>query len=85
MRILLIAGGWSSEREVSLSGARVIEESLRRLGHAPTFFDLSAGFDRLIVEAKKHDFSFISFSNTQYNHPDHHDAKVSHSYRQTDQ
>ena len=60
MRILLIAGGWSSEREVSLSGARVIEEALRRLGHTPTFFDLSAGFDRLIVEAKKHDFSFIN-------------------------
>ena len=47
MRILLIAGGWSSEREVSLSGARVIEQALRRLGHETTFFDLSSGFDRL--------------------------------------
>ncbi len=60
MRILLIAGGWSSEREVSLSGARVIEQALRRLGHDTTFFDLSAGFDRLLPEARKHDFSFIN-------------------------
>ena len=60
MRILLIAGGWSSEREVSLSGARVIEASLLRLGHEVSFFDLSDGFDRLIAEAKKHDFSFIN-------------------------
>ena len=60
MRILLIAGGWSSERPVSLSGARVIEEALLKLGHAVTFFDLSAGFDRLIAEAQNHDFSFIN-------------------------
>ncbi len=60
MRILLIAGGWSSERPVSLSGARVIEGALLRLGHAVTFFDLSAGFDRLIAEAREHDFSFIN-------------------------
>ena len=60
MRILLIAGGWSSEREVSLSGARVIELALLRLGHEVTFFDLSDGFDRLLTEAKEHDFSFIN-------------------------
>ena len=60
MRILLIAGGWSSERAVSLSGARVIEEALARLGHAVTFFDLSQGFDQLIVTARDHDFSFIN-------------------------
>ena len=60
MRILLIAGGWSSERPVSLSGARVIEEALVRLGHDVTFFDLSAGFDRLIATAREHDFSFIN-------------------------
>ncbi len=60
MRILLIAGGWSSERTVSLSGARVIEEALLRLGHTVTFFDLSAGFDRLLAAAQGHDFSFIN-------------------------
>lgn len=60
MRILLIAGGWSSEREVSLSGARGIEQALRRLGHETTFFDLSSGFDSLLPEARKHDFSFIN-------------------------
>ena len=60
MRILLIAGGWSSERAVSLSGARVIEESLKRLGHAVTFFDPSLGFDQLISVARAHDFSFIN-------------------------
>lgn len=39
MRVLLIAGGWSSERAVSLSGAKVLHESLLRLGHQVTFYD----------------------------------------------
>jgi D-alanine-D-alanine ligase len=60
MRILLIAGGWSSERQVSLSGARMIEEALVRLGHTVTFFDLSVGFDKLVATAQQHDFSFIN-------------------------
>ena len=40
MKILLIAGGWSTEREVSLTGGRVMEKALKSLGHEVTFCDL---------------------------------------------
>lgn len=60
MNILLIAGGWSSERDVSLSGACGIEAALTARGHKVTFFDLSAGFDNLINTARAHDFAFIN-------------------------
>ena len=39
MRTILIAGGWSTEREVSLSGARKIAEALASLGHEVDFLD----------------------------------------------
>ncbi len=60
MRILLIAGGWSSEREVSLNGAKAIEKTLVERGHEVNFFDLSLGFNTLLDTAKKHDFAFIN-------------------------
>jgi D-alanine-D-alanine ligase len=60
MKILLIAGGWSSERNVSLDGARVMEKTLLECGHSVTFFDLLAGFDNLLDAAAKHDFAFIN-------------------------
>ncbi len=60
MRILLIAGGWSSERKVSLSGARAIESALCERGHDVTFCDLSEDFDRLLSIATQHDFAFIN-------------------------
>ncbi len=60
MRILLIAGGWSSEREVSLSGANAIATALTENGHSVTFFDLSLNFDSLLSTAKEHDFAFIN-------------------------
>lgn len=60
MKILLIAGGWSTEREVSLNGGRVVERALRDLGHDVTFFDLLTGFDCLLDAAASHDFAFIN-------------------------
>ena len=60
MRILLIAGGWSSERDVSLNGAKGIATTLDQRGHNVTFFDLSAGFDTLMEQAQEHDFAFIN-------------------------
>ncbi len=60
MRILLIAGGWSSEREVSLAGAEIIEKALKERGHTVTFCDLSTHFDNLLSLAKEHDFAFIN-------------------------
>ncbi|WBF66716.1 D-alanine--D-alanine ligase [Desulfovibrio subterraneus] len=60
MRILLIAGGWSSEREVSLSGARGIEKALIALGHNVTRFDPATSMDGLLEAASAHDFAFIN-------------------------
>lgn len=60
MRVLLIAGGWSEEREVSLSGARKIHENLKALGHETTFFDLSRGWRELLEQASSHDFAFLN-------------------------
>lgn len=60
MNILLIAGGWSSEREVSLSGAKGIHEALLRLGHDVTFFDPRYSLDGLLTAAREHDFAFIN-------------------------
>lgn len=60
MKILLIAGGWSSERQVSLAGAKQIEVALARLGHAVTWFDPQPDFDRLTELAGAHDFAFIN-------------------------
>ena len=60
MRILLIVGGWSSEREVSLRGGRGMEAALRARGHEVTWFDLLENFDRLSEEAARHDFALIN-------------------------
>ncbi|OXS28268.1 MAG: D-alanine--D-alanine ligase [Desulfovibrio sp. MES5] len=60
MKILLIAGGWSPERQVSLNGARAMVPALEARGHQVTFFDLLADFNRLLDEARKHDFALIN-------------------------
>lgn len=60
MNILLIAGGWSTERDVSLRGAKEVEKALRALGHSVTFFDLQPDFDNLLAQASRHDFAFIN-------------------------
>ncbi|MDR2051021.1 MAG: D-alanine--D-alanine ligase [Deltaproteobacteria bacterium] len=60
MKILLIAGGWSEEREVSLNGARGLAEAMRRLGHQVTPFDPAEGFDGLFAAAQGQDFAFIN-------------------------
>jgi len=60
MRMILIAGGWSTEREVSLSGARGIGEALKRLGHEVRFLDPALEFAEIIPAAKKADFAFLN-------------------------
>lgn len=60
MNMLLIAGGWSSEREVSLSGAAQIEAALKRLGHRVTRLDPLHQFDTIIEAARTHDFAFLN-------------------------
>ncbi len=60
MRVLLIAGSWSPEREVSLKGAEVIKKALEERGHVVTLCDPLLHFDELISIAKEHDISFIN-------------------------
>ena len=60
MRILLIGGGWSNEREVSLSGAEIIRGTLNELGHQVTFFDPAHQFRNLPELAAESDFAFIN-------------------------
>ena len=59
MRILLLAGGWSTERLVSLSGAKAMAEAMESLGHTVTLFDLQ-DFDALLAKAKEHDLAIIN-------------------------
>lgn len=60
MRMILIAGGWSTEREVSLSGARGIKDALIRLGHTVRFLDPALEFADIIPAAKEADFAFLN-------------------------
>lgn len=60
MRVLLIAGGWSTEREVSLSGAKGIRKALAALGHEPMDFDPSDGLHKLPDAVRGCDFAFIN-------------------------
>jgi D-alanine-D-alanine ligase len=60
MRILLIAGGWSPEREVSLSGARGIQAALEGIGHDVTLLDPERGLSRILPAAREHDFAFLN-------------------------
>ncbi|MFW5733914.1 MAG: D-alanine--D-alanine ligase family protein [Oceanidesulfovibrio sp.] len=60
MRVLLIAGGWSDEREVSLSGARGIDQALRALGHEVIPFDPTDRLTELLAAARDADFAFLN-------------------------
>ena len=60
MRVLLIAGGWSTEREVSLSGAKGIRKALAALGHEPVDFDPSDGLHKLPEAVRGCDFAFLN-------------------------
>lgn len=60
MNILLILGGWSAEREVSLNTGRMIEEALSRLGHTVSRFDPASSLSGLLPAARKADFAFIA-------------------------
>ena len=60
MRILLVAGGWSTEREISLKGAESIALALRERGHEVTLFDLSGDFEKLLELAAAHDVAFLN-------------------------
>ncbi|MDR3074198.1 MAG: D-alanine--D-alanine ligase [Deltaproteobacteria bacterium] len=60
MNILLILGGWSSEREVSLKSGAGIERALAGLGHTVVRFDPATSLDGLLAAASSADFAFIA-------------------------
>lgn len=60
MNILLLAGGWSVEAEVALSGAKQILASLESRGHKVTLLDPAKDFNSILPQAKLHDLAFIN-------------------------
>lgn len=60
MKVLLLAGGWSSEREVSLRSAPMLAEALKSKGHSVTQLDPIYDFDKVIDIAREHDVTFIN-------------------------
>lgn len=60
MKIMLLAGGWSPEREISLRGAREINAALKRLGHSVTVIDPLVQFPEIISTGAEYDFIFIN-------------------------
>ncbi len=59
LRIALIAGGVSAEREVSLKGARQIRAALKRLGYDVLEFDPQTDLARLVKEAYRLDCALL--------------------------
>jgi D-alanine-D-alanine ligase len=60
MRILLIGGGWSNEREISLKAIPAISQALKNLGHEVEFLDPALDFEHLLSKASQCDFAFIN-------------------------
>ncbi len=58
IRVAIIAGGWSSEREVSLSSGRTVMENLPKDKYAVEFYDPAKELNRLIEEARSIDVAF---------------------------
>jgi len=59
LRVALIAGGTSSEREVSLKGAWAVEKALRELCHKVEFFDPATDLLKLAQRAGEFDVAFL--------------------------
>ncbi|MEW6220020.1 MAG: D-alanine--D-alanine ligase [Thermodesulfobacteriota bacterium] len=59
LRVALIAGGTSGEREVSLKGAAGVEQSLDPARYAVRRYDPACDLPRLAAEAGEIDFAFI--------------------------
>ncbi|PID75081.1 MAG: D-alanine--D-alanine ligase [Deltaproteobacteria bacterium] len=59
LRIALIAGGDSGEREVSLKGAQGVEENLDPQKYVVIRYDPASDLQRLAAEAPEIDFAFI--------------------------
>jgi len=52
MKVAVLMGGWSAEREVSLTSGRGIAAALTRLGHAVTEIDMGRDVAQVLADAK---------------------------------
>jgi len=59
LRIAVIAGGWSKEREVSLKSGRAVYDALDRRRYEVEFYDPKEDLKRLIDERDRIDLAFI--------------------------
>lgn len=60
MRILLITGGWSAERDVALNGAKVLHKAMEELGHDVELYDLEPSFSGFNGAVSRNEFAFIN-------------------------
>jgi D-alanine-D-alanine ligase len=58
IRILILSGGNSSERTVSLTSARTVKKALQENGHKVKLYDLRQGYAGIVSEAKNFDVLF---------------------------
>lgn len=58
MKVLLITGGASSERRISLMSAKQVKLALKEVGYFVAVFDLKKGYDQLKILAKSFDVIF---------------------------
>ncbi|MFN4131550.1 MAG: D-alanine--D-alanine ligase [Caldimicrobium sp.] len=59
LRVALLAGGTSSEREVSLKGAKAVYKALLELGHRVEIFDPAYDLPKLAQKSKEFDCAFL--------------------------
>lgn len=59
LKIALLAGGTSFEREISLKGAEAVKKALEKLGHKYEFFDPAKDLPKLAQRAKEFDCAFL--------------------------
>lgn len=52
MKVAVLMGGWSAEREVSLTSGRGIAAALTRLGHAVTEIDMGRDVAQVLADAR---------------------------------
>ena len=58
MNVLLISGGYSSERTVSLASAKNVKKALKENGHKVKLYDLKDGYEPIIQLSKDFDVFF---------------------------
>ena len=51
MKVAVLMGGWSAEREVSLTSGRGIAQACRSLGHDVTEIDMGRDVAQRLIEA----------------------------------